>query len=177
MSATSPHAAYVTDLSRQSTSCLLARFRRPLPQPTRTSSNPSAPRIAVIGPTGLANRGSVRRDLPRPTSGSSATISAASSYVSSNLSKGDGSNPASPTAGTTISTASDRSEQDRERATGGEALMARGVPQRRPLRSALASTTFSPPMPATRMAGSPLTQHEMPASQSEPVAATNGAQA
>lgn len=176
MPATSPHPACVTDLSRQSTSSSVGSVRRPLPQPSRTSSNPSAPGSPVIGPTGLANRGSVRRDLPRPPSGSSATISAASSYVSSNLSKSDGSNPASPTAGTTSRlppTALNRTESVR---LAAEALMARGVPQRRPLRSALASTTFSPPMPATRMVGSPLNQHELPASQSEPVAARNGAQ-
>lgn len=159
------HPAYVTDLSRQSTSSSVGSVRRPLPQPTRTSSNPSAPGSPVVGATTLTNRASVRRDLPRPPSGSAATISVASS-----LSKSDTGSPGSPLAGTTSRlppTALNRTESVR---LAAEALMARGAPQRRPLRSALASTTFSPPMSASRVVG------EMPASQSEPVAAAaNGA--
>ncbi|SJX66633.1 related to Paxillin [Sporisorium reilianum f. sp. reilianum] len=175
MPATSPHPAYASDLSRQSTTSSVGSVRRPLPQPTRTSSNPSAPGSPVTGAVGLTNRASVRRDLPRPPSGSPATISAASGYVSSNLSKADPSSPGSPVAGTTSrlpTTALNRTESVR---LAAEALMARGVPQRRPLRSALASTTFSPPLPPTRMAGSPsVSTRELPASQSEPVAPTNG---
>ncbi|SPO31973.1 related to Paxillin [Ustilago trichophora] len=167
-----PHPAYATDLSRQSTTSSIGSVRRPLPQPTRTSSNPSAPGSPITGMVGLSNRASVRRDLPRPPSGSSATISPASSYVSSNLAKGDPGSPDSPVAGTTSRlppSALNRTESVR---LAAEALMARGVPQRRPLRSALASTTFSPPMPASRMAGSPSTHtRELPTSQSEPVAA------
>lgn len=175
MPATSPHPAYATDLSRQSTTSSVGSVRRPLPQPTRTSSNPSAPGSPVTGTVGLINRASVRRDLPRPPSGSAATISAASSYVSSNLAKNDPSSLGSPVAGTTSrlpTTALNRTESVR---LAAEALMARGAPQRRPLRSALASTTFSPPLPPTRMAGSPSIHiRELPASQSEPVAASNG---
>ena len=176
MSATSQHPAYTPDLSRQSTTSSVGSVRRPLPQPTRTSSNPSTPGSPVTGTVGLSNRASVRRDLPRPPSGSAATISAASGYVSSNLARGETGNLGSPTTGTTSrlpTTALNRTESVR---LAAEALMARGVPQRRPLRSALASTTFSPPLPPTRTAGSPATYaRDLPASQSEPVAATNGA--
>ncbi|KAJ1021011.1 hypothetical protein NDA13_005639 [Ustilago tritici] len=157
------HPAYVADHSRQSTSSSVGSIRRPLPQPTRTSSNPSAPGSPVVGPTSLTDRPSVRRNLPRPPSGSAVTISTASS-----LAKSDPGSPGSPLAGTTSRlppSALNRTESVR---LAAEALMSRGAPQRRPLRSALASTTFSPPMPATRLAG------EMSASQSEPVATANG---
>ncbi|GAC94996.1 hypothetical protein PHSY_002569 [Pseudozyma hubeiensis SY62] len=171
-SATSPQPPYVSELSRQSTASSVGSVRRPLPQPTRTSSNPSAPGSPITGPIGLTNRASVRRDLPRPpSSGSPATVSAGSSYVSSNLARAsDPSSPGSPVAGTTSrlpASALNRTESVR---LAAEALMARGVPQRRPLRSALASTTFSPPLPPTRIAANP----ELPASQSEPVAPSNG---
>lgn len=171
----SSHSAHATELSRQSTTSSVGSVRRPLPQPTRTSSNPSAPGSPITGTVGLTNRASVRRDLPRPPSGSSATISAASNYASSSLAKGDSNSPGSPVAGTTSRlppTALNRTESVR---LAAEALMARGVPQRRQLRSALASTTFSPPMPATRLVGTPSTQaRELPSSQSEPVTATHG---
>nr|CDI56866.1 related to Paxillin [Melanopsichium pennsylvanicum 4] len=172
------HAAYATDLSSQSTTSSVGSVRRPLPQPTRTSSNPSAPGSPITGTVGLTNRASVRRDLPRPPSASSATISAASNYVSSNLAKADFGSPGSPTVDTMSRlppTALNRTESVR---LAAEALMARGVPQRRPLRSALASASFSPPMPATRLAGTPPAQNrELPASQSEPGTASSGASA
>lgn len=175
ISATSPRPGHATDLSRQSTTSSVASVRRPLPQPSRTSSNPSAPGSPVTSPIGLTNRASVRRDLPRPPSGSSATISTASAYMASNLARTDPGSPGSPIAGTTSrlpASALNRTESVR---LAAEALMARGVPQRRPLRSALASTTFSPPLPPTRMAASPSVHtRELPASQSEPVAATTG---
>ena len=169
------YPAYVTELSRQSTTSSVSSSRRPLPQPTRTSSNPSAPGSPVTGAVGLTNRASVRRGLPTPPSGSPATISAASNYGSPNFANGETVSPGSPTVGAASRlppTALNRTESVR---LAAEALMARGVPQRRPLRSALASTTFSPPLRATRLAGSPLTHdRDLPSSQSEPVAASTG---
>ncbi|KAI3482837.1 hypothetical protein L1887_54397 [Cichorium endivia] len=172
------HAAYASDLSRQSTTSSVGSVRRPLPQPTRTSSNPSAPGSPSTGTVGLNNRASVRRDLPRLPPGSPATISAASTFASSNLAKRDNSSPGSPDAATMSRlppAALNRTESVR---LAAEALMARGAPQRRPLRSALASTTFSPPLLPTRMAASPLAQSSpLPSSQSEPATAGTGASA
>ncbi|PWN53163.1 hypothetical protein IE53DRAFT_208782 [Violaceomyces palustris] len=144
--------AAVASLSRTSTVSSTAASRRPLPQPGTSSPVTSSSPVTAQSPlpptyfthqsplSSPSRTGSVRRTLPQPPPGQVASPTQPSSVK--------------------LPVALNRAESVRHAA---EALMARGPPQRRPLRSALGQNTFTPSTPS-----SPPPSSTISSSQSDP---------